>query len=115
MEIAEFVRLELLVVAALFSGLAYLVPKIIKAAKGSPATLPNESVGIRLIIERLGAIERRLERAEESRAKLYARIDKQSEALVVHERGCYDRALKTELRLGRIEAILERLVQLEST
>ena len=33
MEISEFVRLELLVVAALFAGLALLIPKILKAGE----------------------------------------------------------------------------------
>ena len=118
MEISEFVRLELIVVGALFAGLALLIPKILKAARGSPFSLQpppplpnnNDSTGIRLIIERLGSIDRRLERADESRSKFHARLDKQAEALAEHERGCYERAGKTELRLGRIEDILERSI-----
>ena len=62
-----------------------------------------------MIIERLGSIDRRLERADDSRAKFHARIDKQADALALHERGCYERAGKTEARLGRIENILESL------
>ena len=114
MEISEFVRLELLVVAALFAGLALLIPKILKAAKSShaapqPPQLANESVGVRLIIDRLGSIDRQLERADESRVKFHALIDDQAKALAKHERGCYERAANMEVRMGKIEHLLERL------
>ena len=112
LDTSEFVRLELLLVAALFSGLAILIPKVIKAVKGGAIAAPpqpNHLAGINLVIERLAAIDRRLERADDSRSKFHARIDKQAEALAHHERGCYERAAKTELRLGRIEDILGRI------
>ena len=117
MDISEFVRLELLVVAALFAGLALLIPKIIKAGRSDqpppqqPPSYTNESPGTRLIIERLVSIDRRLERADDSRSKFHTRIDKQAEVLASHERGCYKRAAETEARLGRIEEILERMVR----
>ena len=117
MDTTEFVRLELLVVGALFAGLALLLPKIIKAVKGGtpappPAAPPSPSIGTadsRLILDKLSSIGRLLEKADDSRSKFHARIDKQAEALAQHEKGCYERSTKTEVRLGRIEEILKRL------
>ena len=122
MDTTEFVRLELLVVGALFAGLALLLPKIIKAVKGGtpaapPAAQPQHdyhtrerpATDSRLIIDKLGSIGRLLEKADDSRSKFHARIDKQAEALAKHEKECYERATKTEVRLGRIEEILKRL------
>ena len=121
MDTSEFVRLELLIVGALFAGLALLIPKIIRATRGvqviaappsqpvQPVQLAGESVGVRLIMGRLGSIDKQLEKADESRAKFHARIDDQAKALAEHEKGCYERAAMLEVRMGRIEDLLGRL------